>query len=68
MTPTHEHINNYRVFPRIIIALAMLFTYDVWLWFSALEAPTTEQAGFASAVVLAIIGMVKFYLETGRKE
>ena len=64
----HEHINNYRVFPRIIIGATMMFCYEVWTWFSMLPDPSTEQAGFASAVVLAVIGVVKFYLETGVKE
>jgi hypothetical protein len=61
----HEHINNYRIFPRIIIILVMFFCNEVWIWFSGLDIPTTEQAGFASAVILAIVGVVKYYLESG---
>lgn len=49
MTPSQ--LNEWRVIPRIIVALYGYMFYEICVWFMSLPEPTTQQAGFVSTIV-----------------
>lgn len=65
-----DKLNHYRVFPRMFSIAYLYFMFDIGNWFTALQTPSVEQAGFATAVVTAAAAWFKFYVESGprRKE
>jgi hypothetical protein len=54
------------LFPRAFSIFFLWFMGDVGEWFMALDVPSTEQAGFAGAVVAAGAAWFKFYVESGK--
>lgn len=66
--PFHETINDYRVFPRLFgfIFMGMMIFSGVMMFF--LEAPTPEQAAYASAVLAACAAFARFYVNSGPKK
>ncbi|MFW0778391.1 MAG: hypothetical protein ACN2B6_11820 [Rickettsiales bacterium] len=60
--------NKLRIAPRMLVAGYSAILFDVFDWYMALNAPSTEQTAFVSAVTLAGGGIFKFYTETGNKE
>lgn len=60
-----DWINNHRVFPRLFAIFYLWLTKVVVYWYLALEVPTTEQAGFAVAIVTGSAAYFKFYVESG---
>ena len=63
MKPVYETINDYRVFPRLVLFVAGAFCWHISQWFTTLQVPTAEQAGYAGSVALACIGIFKYYFE-----
>lgn len=62
-----EIIDAYRIFPRIIVGVYGWLVYDMYQWYTALEAPTANQAAFVSTIVGAAAIIVGVYVNTGRK-
>jgi len=60
-----EFMNNWRLIPRLLMALYCLAFYNVTTWFMALPDPTTAQAGFVSVIVGAGAGFFGLYVGTG---
>ena len=60
-----EFMNNWRLIPRLLMALYCLAFYQVTVWFMALPDPTTAQAGFVSVIVGAGAGFFGLYVGTG---
>ena len=69
----HEHLNNYRAFPRIIMGFMAYMLWDFHNWFtqdgtlSVTDMKEWTLVGYAT-VIGAYVGLVKFYLDTGKKE
>jgi hypothetical protein len=63
-----EAINRYRVFPRLIVLFVLFLTWEVTEWFMQLNSPGSEQAAFASALTAGTIALIKFYLETPKRD
>jgi len=57
---------------RVVTLASMLFmvllAWDVWQWFKTLPDPTTGQGTFAGGVILAVVGVLKFWMETKANE
>ena len=56
-------VYRHRIVPRVVLGFHLWLTYDVWEWYRAIPDPNTAQMGFASSVLLALVGFSKFYLE-----
>jgi len=62
----YELINKWRLIPRLMALASLIMGMEITHWYISLgSAATTEQTGFASAVILAIVGLWKWYMETG---
>ncbi|MFQ5335163.1 MAG: hypothetical protein ACE5DN_03715 [Flavobacteriales bacterium] len=66
MTP--DDINKWRVVPRLMALASVVLGLEITHWYITLEAATKEQTAFASTVILAIVGMWKWYMETGNPQ
>lgn len=62
-----DKFNQWRVIPRILVALYGLYCFHVGDWYMALEIPTTEQTAFATVIWGAAAAWFKFYVSTGNK-
>ena len=49
-------IDDYKIFPRIMMAAVTVLTYQSVHWFMQIEAPTLEQAGLVSVLFGALTG------------
>jgi hypothetical protein len=61
----------FREFRLVTVALLIFMcsmAWDVKVWYTSLPNPTDGQAGFASAVILAIVGVGKYWMETKAAE
>ena len=62
-----ELMGNWRMIPRLLMALYCYAFYTVTTWFMAMPAPTMEQAGFVSVVVGAGAGFFGLYVGSSKK-
>ena len=63
-----EFMNNWRLIPRLLMALYCLAFYQVTTWFMAMSDPTTAQASFVSVIVGAGAGFFGLYVGTGQNK
>ena len=63
-----EFMNNWRLIPRLLMALYCLAFYQVTTWFMSMPDPTTAQAGFVSVIVGAGAGFFGLYVGTGQNK
>jgi hypothetical protein len=56
-------LDELKLVPRIMGLFCIWWAYDTGLWFKSLTAPTPEQAGYAGALVIALVGVFKYVLE-----
>lgn len=68
MKLTPEQFNAWRVFPRLFSVLYGVLLWYVVDWYVTLPAPTTEQSGFAAAIVAGAAAWFKFYVESGNHD
>jgi len=59
-----QTVREWRVITVASLLFMALLAWDVTQWFMQLEAPTTGQGTFAGGVVLAVVGALKFWMET----
>jgi len=62
-----DFLTKYRIFPRMFATYYLYQLDTVVSWYMALQTPSMEQSGFASAVVAGAAAYFKFYVETGNK-
>jgi len=67
MKITPQLMNNWRIIPRLIIALYGYVFWDVLQWFMDLSEPTNSQAMFVSTVVGAAPAFFGLYVNSGDK-
>lgn len=65
MTP--DHLNEWRVIPRLLIFMYAVFAVHVGMWFMDLGAPTTSQAAFVSTIWGAAAAWFGLYCNSGGK-
>jgi len=58
----------YRVVPIVMSVFMLIFLWDAWEWFQALEDRSSEDNAFMGALVIAAVGWFKFYVDSGNKE
>ena len=58
-------IDNLRIVPRLIAGGYAYLIWVVCLWFMSIDAPSTEQAAFVSAVVAIGAPIFNFYVNSG---
>ena len=63
-----EEFDKWRVFPRLLVLVMAIATWDVIHWFMSIEAPTFEQAGLVSVVTGAMTAVFGLFLGHGKKE
>ena len=66
MSEYADLLKRFRVFPRLFSLLFLYLLYDVADWFMDMNAPTTEQAGFAATMVATAAAYFKFYVDGGK--
>lgn len=52
----HTIIDDYKIFPRLMMFIVTLLTYQSVHWFMALESPSNAQAGLVSVCMGALTG------------
>jgi hypothetical protein len=62
---TAEKFDRWRPVPRLLCALYAALTWFVVQWFAGLDAPSPEQAAFATGTVAASAAWFKFYVNSG---
>jgi hypothetical protein len=60
-----ELMANWRIIPRLLMALYTYAFYSVTTWFMAMPDPTTAQTGFVATVVGAGAGFFGLYVGSG---
>lgn len=60
-----ELMANWRIIPRLLMALYTYAFYSVTVWFMAMPDPTTAQTGFVATVVGAGAGFFGLYVGSG---
>jgi hypothetical protein len=61
-----ELMSNWRLIPRLLMALYTYAFYTVTQWFMSMPDPTTAQAGFVATIVGAGAGFFGLYVGSGR--
>ena len=51
MRLTPNHLDRWRIIPRLLILTYMIVFYQVTAWFMSLPEPNNAQAGFVSVIV-----------------
>jgi hypothetical protein len=65
-TEIPELMSNWRLIPRLLMALYTYAFYTVTQWFMAMPDPTTAQAGFVATIVGAGAGFFGLYVGSGK--
>jgi hypothetical protein len=63
-----ERLNDLRVVPRLMMLSYMALLLYSSLWFMGLPSPSTQQAGFAAAILAAGTGWFTIYVNSGVKK
>jgi len=66
--PTLKILREYRVVAITCLIFMVYLAYSVSAWYMALPTPNNSQGGFASAVVLACVGVLKYWVETSAND
>lgn len=64
---TAYELDQWRVWPRLLITAYMVIFYQTCTWFMALPDPTNAQAGFVSVIVGAGAAWFGLYVNSGPK-
>jgi len=59
-----EIIRKYRLISVLFVLFSCVLAYNITMWFMGLDNPNNSQSAFASAAVLALIGIGKYWMET----
>ena len=57
-------IRQYRVITVLMLVFMMYMGLTITDWYIGLENPNNSQGAFASAILLAIVGLCKYWMET----
>lgn len=60
-------IDEYKVFPRIMMLVVTILTYQSVHWYMGLESPTNGQAGLVSACMGALTGCFGIWMNKEAK-
>ena len=63
-----ELMGNWRLIPRLLLAMYCYAFYAVTTWFMAMPDPTNAQTGFVSVVVGAGAAWFGLYVNSGKVE
>ena len=62
-----EIADAYRAFPRLFMGVFLYLLVDAHFWFKSVPDPTDTQQWYVNVLWVALAGMTKFYLDSGRK-
>ena len=60
-------IDNYKIFPRLMMLVVTILTYQSVHWFMSLPEPTTSQAGLVSVCMGALTGCFGIWMNKEAK-
>lgn len=63
----HTIIDNYKVFPRLMMLVVTILTYQSVHWYMGLESPTNGQAGLVSVCMGALTGCFGIWMNKEAK-
>ena len=60
-------IDDYKIFPRIMMLVVTILTYQSVHWYMALDNPTIQQSGLVSVCMGALTGCFGIWMNGERK-
>ena len=66
-TMAHTVIDDYKIFPRLMMFVVTLLTYQSVHWYMSLPDPTTGQAGLVSVCMGALTGCFGIWMNKEAK-
>lgn len=63
----HSIIDDYKVFPRIMMLVVTILTYQSVHWFMSLDMPSPSQAGLVSVCMGALTGCFGIWMNKEAK-
>jgi len=66
--PTLKVLREYRIVAIICLIFMVYLAYVVSDWYMSLLTPNNSQGAFASAVVLACVGVLKYWVESSAND
>tara|TARA_R100000951_G_C2538486_1_gene148624 strand:- start:150 stop:353 length:204 start_codon:yes stop_codon:yes gene_type:complete len=64
---THATIDDYKIFPRLMMLVVTVLTYQSVHWFMGLENPSNAQAGLVSVCMGALTGTFAVFVNAEGK-
>jgi len=64
---THATIDDYKIFPRLMMFVVTVLTYQSVHWFMGLENPSNAQAGLVSVCMGALTGTFAVFVNAEGK-
>lgn len=62
-----EIADAWRVLPRIFMGIFLWLLVDAHFWYKSVDVPTETQQWYLNVLWVAVAGVTKFYLDSGRK-
>lgn len=62
-----EVMDAWRIYPRLLLSGYGYMCWHLTMWYEALPVPTTEQSGFAGAIIGLAVPLTGWYMSTGRR-
>jgi len=63
-SPLLQTLRDYRVVTISCLLFMGYLAYTISLWYMGVNEPNNSQGAFASAVVLACVGVIKYWVES----
>jgi len=60
-------IDNYKIFPRLMMLVVTILTYQSVHWYMALPDPTIQQSGLVSVCMGALTGCFGIWMNSEKK-
>ena len=60
-------IDNYKIFPRLMMLVVTILTYQSVHWYMALPDPTIQQSGLVSVCMGALTGCFGIWMNNEKK-
>jgi len=66
--PITKALREFRIIAILCLSFMIYLAYYVSDWYMMLKEPNNSQGAFASAVVLACVGVLKYWVETSAND
>lgn len=63
LTDIANFIDKFRLVSIVLIVFSCFLTYEIAFWFMSIDVPNAPQAAFSGGFGLALVGLLKYFLE-----